>query len=70
MKNMKLGKPFKSKIGGRDLIGVKLYTEDGKEYYINIDMNSAEKEKWQAWINERIKPADLPDQEPVRPDVI
>ena len=52
--NLSIGKPFKSKIGGRSLINVKLYVEqDGvttESYYINIDAESLETEKPQAWI--------------------
>ena len=52
--SLSIGKPFKSKIGGRSLINVKLYVIDNgvttESYYINIDEQTLETSNPQAWI--------------------
>lgn len=70
-KVLSVGKPVKKQIGGRNLIVVKVYEnevlqdkngEEQKElisaHYINIDVNSLETDKPQAWINKQTKEYD------------
>ena len=71
VKVLSVGKPVKKTIGGRNLIVVKVYEnevlqdkngEEHKElidaHYINIDINSLETEKPEAWINKQTKEYD------------
>lgn len=48
---VKLGKPYNNKIGGRELIGVKLYVEN-KAFFINIDKASVYSERPEIWLKE------------------